>query len=487
MKPNPSAMSLRFAMMGTIILTMLVACETEPRRFTSNQGSTSSKTMQGYVESFRDSPEMFPRERDIANREMELRYNWATQQAIQKGKVRVRAIAPPLQLTGDDNVDMSTTHQVLLVADDLPNNVSFTNVYEVRVGPKDVLCTVRPAQASDSMSNADHILIEEQLTRLRLDRATLQSVDSFATNFLPTAQARLEEARVASTANQSNLMVLVQKNIDVLAEANANHIAIDVAIEGTNAWIKASTNSGSNPEQILAAQAKRAALTNDKTEKEKEIQALNLQMAKLKALQAGETSRLNTVESVVATFKSGQKTASAGVKALEVLESFWAGLKTDKDRLSEMATLENRYSMPSAVTVSFRALSLKGFPEITIEVIRRDRKLSNSDAGIQKDKRDDDLGKVLTELDSIQSTLKGFLQAEDRKIDPTSRRQMLSEQAGNLNRALGGLIARIRIRKHDPKFGSRGDSAPSANIPHSEIGIRRPDGKAESTDRKSVV
>lgn len=476
MKPIPSLTSLRLVMIATITLTMLVACETEPRRFTIGQGSPSISNVDEYLKGYRDSPEMFPREREMANREMELRYNWATRKAIENGKVRVRAIAPPLQLAGDDSVDMSTTHQVLLVADDLPAGQSFTNVYEVRVGPKDVLCTVRPAQASDTLANADNILIEEQLTRLRLDRQTLLSIETFAANFLPTAQARLDEAKAASTAHQSNLTALLKNKNDAFTEANNDYKSITNAFAATNAWIALS--SSTNSAQLSAAKEKRTSLSNDKSEKEKQIAALKVQISDLQVLQTEDTSGLNSVQSVVENFKSGGKTASAGAKALTVLESFWSRLKTNKDRLSEISIAENRYSMTSAVTVSFRALALKGFREITIEVIRKTKSPPSPEKREEKAKGDDHLAKTLNELDTIQSGLKGFLQAEDRKIDPTNRRQMLNVQAGNLKQAVGKLEASILIRKHGEKTGMAVSGQPTSG--KGKVAIRPPQATGES-------
>src|SRR4051812_47057586 len=56
----------------------------------------------GYINSHVKNPELFARERELLTRREELLINWATRSAMKSSNTKVRAIAPPLQLTGDD-------------------------------------------------------------------------------------------------------------------------------------------------------------------------------------------------------------------------------------------------------------------------------------------------------------------------------------------------------------------------------------------------
>lgn len=164
-----------------------------------------------YVKRFVDSPEMFPRERLQAERILELRLSWAMKKATDEGKIHVRAIAPPLQLTGDPDIDFSLTHNVLLVADDLKPDESFNDVYEVRIGPSPQLATIRPARASDTLAEADKVMAEEQLTRLRLDLQTLKADAKFAETIQPRLSNHVAAATNAAAQTQAKLDLQIQE------------------------------------------------------------------------------------------------------------------------------------------------------------------------------------------------------------------------------------------------------------------------------------
>ncbi len=198
---------------ATLALVLLDGCKSQTKKtppYASSSEARKLPSLSEYESGFIDNPEMFPRELSIPARKEALQINWAMQKAVDNGALHVRLLAPPLQLTGDANIDRSATYEAVLVADDIPPGKTFLETYEVRVAPRPELYTVKPTVSAASLKDADLVLAEEELSLLRLDEATLKSSGEFASNMVATLSNRLESARSAST----NRITMLQKEID---------------------------------------------------------------------------------------------------------------------------------------------------------------------------------------------------------------------------------------------------------------------------------
>ena len=137
--------------------------------------SSEPRNEDEYVASYLYAREMFPLQRELVRRDLELRTNWTLLQAQRSGNVHVRAVAQPLQFTGDDAVDMSKTYSVLLIADDIPPGKKFLDVYDVTIGPNPLAAVVRDAMGARSLADTDLALIQENVTRLTIDEGNFDA------------------------------------------------------------------------------------------------------------------------------------------------------------------------------------------------------------------------------------------------------------------------------------------------------------------------
>lgn len=188
-------------------LAILAACATKPRSLPHNSSFQSSRAELEddplrYTSRWLDQPEMWPREMSMAARREMLMVNWAMQKAVQEGKIKVRVVSPPLQLTGDISLDSAATHEIVLIADDLPKNKTFLDEYEVRVAPTPSLVVLGAATTAPNLKDTDQILAEQELARLKLDSATVTSGNAGLTNFFKALTNRFE---IASTNGQARI------------------------------------------------------------------------------------------------------------------------------------------------------------------------------------------------------------------------------------------------------------------------------------------
>ena len=416
---------------------------------------SADRTSSDYASSFVENPEMFPRERLRAERTLELRLTWAMTRATEKGKIHVRAIAPPLQVTGDPNVDLSLTHRVLLIADDLKPDETFTNVYEVRVGPAPDLVTVRPAQSSDSLAEADKALIEEQLTRLRLDKAALNADEQFAVTLLPGLTNHWLVASKAAVERQASLTQQIRER--------------DTPITNAQAKVKEVTNKVTEASQSLDhAKMERdsAAAGPTKTDAQKKVDEADGQLTQQKAalLQAQEElsalelevkkrkdqnelidGELALLGKRIETVRLGKDLASSTKEAIDGLVTFWRGMLERTELLSAYSIQQFHYSMRSAVVVSFRAESLKRLAQVTIDVIRKNLSPTGATNTVTAAPPPDALKEALDKVQKAALPLNALLLANDRILDAESRANKLEVAGGKLQETLGGLVTQVQL------------------------------------------
>lgn len=165
----------------TILMVLVLVCSATCksrdayRSLPIPPSSEGGGTENDYVNDYLYSREMFPFERELVDRDLELRINYSLREAQKSGDVHVRAVSQPLQFTGDDAVDMSKTYTVLLVADDIPSGKTFLETYDVTIGPNPLAAVVRPAVSAKSLKTADLAYIQENITRLVLDEGALKA------------------------------------------------------------------------------------------------------------------------------------------------------------------------------------------------------------------------------------------------------------------------------------------------------------------------
>lgn len=424
-------------LLACAVLATTVSCTPGPRRLSTLSGMNdeSREKATNYVRAYIDSPEMFPRERLRAERRQDLLLSWAMDKAMQDGKIRVRIISPPLQLTGDPNVDLARTYNVLLVADDLEPQDHFTNMYEIRVGPNPQLATVRPAEASDSLGEADRFLAEEQLTRLRLDQQTLRAQATFASNALP----RLSNYWSQATAETTKLVGE--------AEARRQGMTNELGIARTN------YNNASNEVAIAARD-----LGNPSTDQQRKTLADAINKQTQASTSLGKLkSDIGTVESVRDSLVKAEDArrierdavnrnnavAAPAAEALEGLIKHWGLILTARAQLDPYTTNSFEYPMRSAMLVSFRGQALSQLQQVTIDVIRRAPVPATRRASSPVQPDANALDTSLRGIDEQLSGLNGLLLAEDRALEAQSRQAHLKIRLDKLQAGLGDLDARI--------------------------------------------
>lgn len=166
------------------------------RRKLSLPPAGTAQKEEDYVDAYLHAREMFPYLREQVERDLELRTNWAILEAQRVGTLSVRAVAPPLQFTGDDSVDMSKTFSVLLVADDIPADSTFLDKYDVRVGPDPALAEVKPAASAKNLRETDAAYVEEQITRLTIDLGRLKGAKAEAEGVMEKLGDQIREGIV---------------------------------------------------------------------------------------------------------------------------------------------------------------------------------------------------------------------------------------------------------------------------------------------------
>lgn len=251
------------------LLGALAACMTKPRKLPPERSSFQSgrdeleSDASKYANRWIDQPEMWPRELTMGARREALMVNWAMQKAVQEGKLKLRITSPPLQLTGDLSIDSSVTHEVILVADELPKGKKFSDVYEVRIGPAPSLMVIGPSKTAANLKETDQIMAEQELARLKLDSAQVTSGNTGLTNFF---QALTKRMAVADKAGKDRIAVLDTN----LAALKTEQATTTTELEGlTNAIAGIRSNLTAQAAIILtqtnawkAAQADYATLTN---------------------------------------------------------------------------------------------------------------------------------------------------------------------------------------------------------------------------------
>ena len=173
-----SLVSRYFVVTGALLVMLgfVTSCKQRgPRKLSIPPIPSEPQNEDDYVASYLYAREMFPLQRELVRRDLELRTNWTLMQAQRSGNVHVRAVAQPLQFTGDDAVDMSKTYAVLLIADDIPSDKKFLDVYDVTVGPNPLAAVVRDAMSAKSLEGADLAFIQENITRLVIDEGNLKA------------------------------------------------------------------------------------------------------------------------------------------------------------------------------------------------------------------------------------------------------------------------------------------------------------------------
>jgi len=167
--------------LGLVVTAPCVeSCRRSQRRLSLPTPPGDPQTEQDYVQGYLNASELLPWLRLQVERDQELRTNWAILQAQQEGTQTVRAVAPPLQFTGDESVDLSKTYSVLLVAEDIPPDKTFLDIYDVRVGPDPELAVIKPAASARSLRETDIAYVEEKITRHQIDAGRLEGAQAEA-------------------------------------------------------------------------------------------------------------------------------------------------------------------------------------------------------------------------------------------------------------------------------------------------------------------
>lgn len=202
----------------TFLMVLVLVCSAtckSPNAYRSlpiPRSSEGEYSENDYVNDYLHSREMFPYEREIVDRDLELRINYSLKKAQESGNVHIRAVSQPLQFTGDDSVDMSKMYTVLLVADDIPSGKTFLETYDVAVGPNPLAAVVRPAVSAKSLKTADLAYIQENITRLVLDAGSLQAdlVEAETTNQL--LEKQLGDAMVFANKEIGRVTSIIETN-----------------------------------------------------------------------------------------------------------------------------------------------------------------------------------------------------------------------------------------------------------------------------------
>ncbi|MCP5517426.1 MAG: hypothetical protein H7A45_09250 [Verrucomicrobiales bacterium] len=476
------------------LLMLLAGCHTPSRELGPLPTNDADDSVQSYVDGLIDSPEMFPRARTISERYVELRLNYAMQKAIEDGRLHVRAIAAPLQLSGDPNLDMSRTHTILLVADDLQAGSAFLDEYEVRVGPAPQLAVVRPATSADSLAEADTAYAEEQLLRVRLDEQSLKADARFAASLKRSLPDYLAEARKAHEERRPRLTTLVKTLDDSIAElqeqlgTNTNRVQelarrvrlqLDPearaqtekelkALREEQAKLSKEGDQGSeaNRKRLADVTARiqgieeqlnnqpepgDAAELVERTRQQAEIRLRLIRgrndLDEAEGLLREEDERFQNLERTVEGLGSSDLSVAAALAAVESRRGFWQTEIEAERKLSTFSKQRDRYVMSTAVVVAFRAQALAGLPYVTIEVIRKGAPaVVPGDASPGTTKDPDPLDELLSHIDEALPELNGLLMAEERVVKDDSRWRRIKYYGDELAADAGKLSGILELR-----------------------------------------
>lgn len=339
---------------------------------------TSRESLSRYVETLENAPELLARERALLDRRMELRYNWSLNRALERGNVKVRAIAPPLQLTGDPTIDENRKHTILLVADDLRPGTTFLDEYEVRVGPDTLTAVVAPATSAASLERIDAEIAMENLRMVRADRALLSSGITTVSNFAAFAAPQIGQLLIASSNTLSEIT-----NRAALANQRVTELRATIAEANTNiaaAKLQRNTSTNLGKEEIarLATTIREAELT--KLDKAARIGEALKEQSELSNVEALYRQKIQAIQA--STNNAAAMSAHAG---LAVLEDFWAREADARRQLAQIKGSSGEYAMRSAVTITMRASSLRSIPQVTVDVIRRRGSADGTQNGAQSE------------------------------------------------------------------------------------------------------
>ena len=397
-----------------ILCTVFISCRTNPKPLPPLAGEKSGSVgVDEYENSYINNPEMYPRELSMPARRELLRINWAMLEAFEKGKQNVRIIAPPLQLTGDPNVDINLTHEVVVVADDLEASELFTNKYDIRVGPRPSLAVIRQANTSTSLKEADKILAESTAHRLALDEQTLLHDQTYGQKYLPAMTNHVNDAQAAFQKEQGEVTARVGEITTLLsgitnrlntisnaviftnqaiATANSNLTLTNASLIEKRVEIEAEEAGENRTNELARLNGAAAALTNQVQILQASIAAGNAGLAERESKRfKGETegnvlriekkqiernmtaseARLEAVRSRLRALAFATDKTGAAKDAIESLRKFWSEWAENRKYYSAFSKSETPYDVRHAVVVAFRAQALAGLPHVTIDVLRK--------------------------------------------------------------------------------------------------------------------
>jgi len=339
---------------SALLLLVCTSCQSNHGKrvlsIPDTSGSAAPQNAAEYVNQLVNSPEMLPRERALLDREQELRINFATQQAMKAGKVKIRAIAPVLQLTSDESIDRSTHYTITLVADDITGTNTFLNEYAVRVGPDPAVAVVAPAVTASNLAAVDFLLMQEKIEQLQLDKIFLTADQSFHATYLTNFGGQLSNM-IASASNTVASLQNSLSNLDFQLGTNSDALTAFLTQAKTNS--SSQTGSATNPGASLAIWMEAQKLQASRTNTQQSLTAENAQFEKLQSLQ-----RQNGV-------------AQAAVAWNQTQIDFW---QQESNRLFQAAQLQPAHTenaTNTAATITVRPYSLRQLDHLTIDVIRR--------------------------------------------------------------------------------------------------------------------
>ncbi len=420
------------AWLGLMACGLPVSCTTRPRELpplppqsSSGSGGNSAITE---VNNLRYNPEVFPFVLSMPARDELLTINWAMQRAVDEGALKVRLVAPPLQLMGDPNLDRSSSYEAILVADDLKTNEWFLDVYEVRVSPKPELYVVRPATSAKSLRESDLIMAEEELARLRLDQETLKAGSIFATNFAASLSNSLANAQ---TVSSNKLASLVSTN--ALLATNLANLAASLQ----NVTNMLATNR--TPDLVRSN-----ALLLDTQ------QTLQKQKTKIEENQADVERALSLMEAQLRGAQSQADLSKAVALAIDSLQTFWQGWASSRTYLSDYSTNGPSITNHSAVSILLRPQSVANLDHLTIDVIRKQsastpeqaRHVEETNSSQQSLRAFSD---TLGIAETAASRLDALLLASDKSFTAESRERQMQALIGRLYLAKERLSAQAEL------------------------------------------
>ena len=366
--------------------------------------TADGQSLEDYRTSFKDNPEMFPRELSMPAREELLTINWAMKKSVEDGNLKVRLMAPPLQLTGDPNLDRSSTYEAQVVADDVPEGQSFLDVYEIRISPKPELYVVRPARTAASLQAGDLLMAEEEIARLGLDASSLRADSIFATNLLPVLTNRLAAAQTNATKALtviSNTLLTLDASL-ITTQTNLLGITNQIAtLLGTN---KVDQLTAKDLASYLPLQSSNQALLNAQSN-------LQDQKSNQQKQQAALTLDLSRTEAQLAAARDHGDLAAAMLPAITNLQNFWTDWSKNRLYQSDYSTNGPALTNRTAVSIMFRPQAVASLSQVTIDVRKRARtlleKLQQEKPALLEQRTNlyNTLQAIVTNLISIQTNL----------------------------------------------------------------------------------